>query len=65
MDLGSVRYVHAIVVQGGSLEHSFSGWVTKLRVSYSIEEKPVHWVELREVLTGCSSNPMVDNCANL
>ena len=37
LDLGSVRCVHAIVLQCGSLEHAFSGWVTRLQVAYSAD----------------------------
>ena len=63
VDLGSVRRVHAVVLQCGSLIHAFSGWVTRLKVAYSAEETPAEWTECREVLTGCGSDPMREHSA--
>ena len=63
VDLGSVRRVHAVVLQCGSLIHAFSGWVTRLKVAYSTEETPAEWTECREVLTGCGSDPMREHSA--
>ena len=62
MDLGSVRCVHAIVVQCGALDRSFSGWVTKLKVHHSMDAAPPPtpeaWTELeRDVATSCTSDP--------
>ena len=65
IDLGSVRRVHAVVLQCGSLVHAFSGWVTRLKVAYSVEETPAEWLECREVLTGCGSDPMREHSAQL
>ena len=65
VDLGSVRRVHAVVLQCGSLVHAFSGWVTRLKVAYSAEETPAEWLECREVLTGCGSDPMREHSAQL
>ena len=65
IDLGSVRRVHAVVLQCGSLVHAFSGWVTRLKVAYSAEETPAEWLECREVLTGCGSDPMREHSAQL
>ena len=65
VDLGSVRRVHAVVLQCGSLIHAFSGWVTRLKVAYSAEETPAEWLECREVLTGCGSDPMREHSAQL
>ena len=42
LSLGGVRCVQAIVVQSGSLQHSFSGWVQQLRVAYSCDDELPH-----------------------
>ena len=67
LDLGSERCVHALVLQCGAIERTFSGWVTRLKVDHSSAEAPEagDWTECREVLTGCGSDPMKEHCVHL
>ena len=62
IDLGAVRCVHAIVLQCGALERSFSGWVTKLQVHHAMQaqvpSEDTEWTALeRQLHTNCTSDP--------
>ena len=66
MDLGSVRLVHAIVLQCGALGRSFSGWVTRLKVHHATQALPPsdadEWTALgRDLVTTCTSDPACEH----
>ena len=69
LSLGGLRCVTAIVIQSGSLVHNFSGWITAFRLEYSTaealpssEDGTECWTEVeRELITGCSSDPVVEH----